>query len=137
MKVNYHLRAHYFDNLDGCLLTRDRASHAETRAVFRIGSFRDPLTTRERESELHLRALQSSAAAAMDLLPGEGGGTPSIARRQGFRSLKLVNFAMDEPLPTEPVGVEYGVLENGLSYYVRSNPKPRMRAALALAVKVG
>ncbi|XP_039116038.1 zinc protease PQQL-like isoform X1 [Dioscorea cayenensis subsp. rotundata] len=73
----------------------------------------------------------------MDLLPGEGGGTPSIARRQGFRSLKLVNFAMDEPLPTEPVGVEYGVLENGLSYYVRSNPKPRMRAALALAVKVG
>lgn len=35
------------------------------------------------------------------------------------------------------MGVDYGVLENGLSYYVRCNPKPRMRAALALAVKVG
>ncbi|KAJ0986521.1 hypothetical protein J5N97_004877 [Dioscorea zingiberensis] len=44
---------------------------------------------------------------------------------------------MDELLPVEPVGVEYGILNNGLSYYVRSNPKPRMRAALALAVKVG
>lgn len=44
---------------------------------------------------------------------------------------------MDEPLSEEPVGVDYGVLDNGLTYYVRSNLKPRMRAALALAVKVG
>ncbi|PKA56306.1 Ubiquinol-cytochrome-c reductase complex core protein I, mitochondrial [Apostasia shenzhenica] len=70
----------------------------------------------------------------MDLLPTE---TPSLSRRQGFRSLKLVNISMDEPLAEEPVGVDYGILENGLSYYVRRNPKPRMRAALALAVKVG
>lgn len=70
----------------------------------------------------------------MDLLPTE---TPSLSRRQGFRSLKLVNVSMDELLAEEPVGVDYGVLENGLSYYVRRNPKPRMRAALALAVKVG
>nr|XP_029119433.1 zinc protease PQQL-like isoform X4 [Elaeis guineensis] len=71
----------------------------------------------------------------MDLLPTEA---PSIGgRRQGFRSLKLVSVAMDEPLAEEPVGVVYGVLDNGLTYYVRSNPKPRMRAALALAVKVG
>lgn len=71
----------------------------------------------------------------MDLLPTEA---PSIGgRRQRFRSLKLVSVAMDEPLAEEPVGVDYGVLDNGLTYYVRSNPKPRMRAALALAVKVG
>lgn len=70
----------------------------------------------------------------MDLLPKE---TPALARRQGFRSLKLVSVPMDEPLSESPVGVVYGVLDNGLSYYVRANPKPRMRAALALAVKVG
>ncbi|PKU71070.1 zinc protease PQQL-like [Dendrobium catenatum] len=70
----------------------------------------------------------------MDLLATE---TPSLSRRQGFRSLKLMNISMDEPLAEVPVGVDYGVLENGLSYYVRCNSKPRMRAALALAVKVG
>ncbi|KAK1312722.1 hypothetical protein QJS10_CPA07g00912 [Acorus calamus] len=72
----------------------------------------------------------------MDLLPSSA-ETPLIARKQGFRSLKLVKVSMDEALPEEPVGVHYGVLDNGLSYYVRSNPKPRMRAALALAVRVG
>ncbi|XP_072967419.1 zinc protease PQQL-like isoform X1 [Typha angustifolia] len=71
----------------------------------------------------------------MDLLPTSE--SPTLGRRVGFRSLKLVSVAMEEPLPEEPVGVAYGVLENGLTYYVRTNPKPRMRAALALAVKVG
>ncbi|XP_077210657.1 insulinase (Peptidase family M16) protein [Tasmannia lanceolata] len=70
----------------------------------------------------------------MDLLPTD---TPSIVRRHGFRSLKLVNVSMDELLGENPVGVDYGRLENGLYYYVRSNSKPKMRAALALAVKVG
>lgn len=70
----------------------------------------------------------------MDLLPTE---TPSIARRHGFRSLKLVNVSVDDLLAEKPVGVDYGRLENGLFYYVRSNSKPKMRAALALAVKVG
>lgn len=44
---------------------------------------------------------------------------------------------MDEFLSETPQGVEYGKLENGLTYYVRSNSKPKMRAALALAVKSG
>lgn len=70
----------------------------------------------------------------MDFLPTE---TPSIARRHGFRSLKLVSVSMDDLLGEIPVGVDYGRLENGLSYYVRSNSKPKMRAALSLAVKVG
>ncbi|XP_020265173.1 zinc protease PQQL-like isoform X2 [Asparagus officinalis] len=70
----------------------------------------------------------------MDLLPTEA---PSVGLRHGFRSLKLVSVDMDEVLAQKPVGVDYGVLDNGLSYYVRCNPKPRMRAALALAVKVG
>lgn len=74
------------------------------------------------------------SSSAMDFLPTE---TPSIARRHGFRSLKLVSVSMDDLLGEIPVGVDYGRLENGLSYYVRSNSKPKMRAALSLAVKVG
>jgi hypothetical protein len=81
----------------------------------------------------------------MDLLPpptdapasGAGGSGRGLRRGVGFRSLKLVSVAMDEPLPVDPVGATYGRLPNGLTYYVRSNPKPRMRAALSLAVKVG
>lgn len=73
----------------------------------------------------------------MDLLPAEGPPMMTVIKRGGFRSLKLVSVAMDEVLAQEPVGAVYGVLDNGLTYYVRSNPKPRMRAALALAVKVG
>ncbi|CAI9100506.1 OLC1v1037622C1 [Oldenlandia corymbosa var. corymbosa] len=72
----------------------------------------------------------------MDLLPAEASETVK-KRKSGFRSLKLVNVNMDDPLPEEPFGVDYGRLENGLTYYVRSNSKPRMRAALSLAVKAG
>ncbi|KAG2598443.1 hypothetical protein PVAP13_5KG369400 [Panicum virgatum] len=69
--------------------------------------------------------------------PGAGGSGRGLRRGVGFRSLKLVSVAMDEPLPVDPVGATFGRLANGLTYYVRSNPKPRMRAALSLAVKVG
>lgn len=70
----------------------------------------------------------------MDLLPAENSQIP---KKRRFRSLKLVNVDMDQVLAQQPVGVHYGRLDNGLFYYVRSNSKPRMRAALALAVKVG
>ena len=70
----------------------------------------------------------------MDLLPAE---TPVMSKKHGFRSLKLVNVDMDQLLPQQPVGVDYGRLDNGLHYYVRCNSKPRMRAALALAVRAG
>ncbi|KAK6944867.1 Peptidase M16, N-terminal [Dillenia turbinata] len=70
----------------------------------------------------------------MDLLPAE---TSQMQKRKGFRSLKLVNVNMDDLLGEKPFGVEYGRLDNGLCYYVRSNSKPNMRAALALAVKAG
>ncbi|KAK8970650.1 hypothetical protein KSP40_PGU009705 [Platanthera guangdongensis] len=92
------------------------------------GKSREVSEERERERSV------TSEKTGMDLLPAE---TPSLSRRQGFRSLKLVNISMEQPLANEPVGVDFGVLKNGLSYYVRCNPKPRMRAALALAVKVG
>lgn len=74
----------------------------------------------------------------MDLLPAAE-SSPEMAkmRKHGFRSLKLVNLNMDDLLSEDPFGVDYGTLDNGLSYYVRSNSKPKMRAALALAVKVG
>ncbi|XP_022154671.1 zinc protease PQQL-like isoform X1 [Momordica charantia] len=70
----------------------------------------------------------------MDLLPAE---TSQIAKKHGFRSLKLVNVDLNAPLSEQPFGVDYGRLDNGLCYYVRCNSKPRMRAALALAVKAG
>ncbi|RDX96961.1 Zinc protease PQQL-like protein, partial [Mucuna pruriens] len=70
----------------------------------------------------------------MELLPA---AAPSISKKQGFRSLKLVNADMDQVLSDQPIGVDYGTLDNGLRYYVRCNSKPLMRAALALAVRVG
>lgn len=60
-----------------------------------------------------------------------------VLKKRRFRSLKLVNVDLDAALEDKPYGVDYGRLENGLTYYVRCNSKPRMRAALALAVKVG
>lgn len=75
----------------------------------------------------------------MDLLPPAEAASPDMVkkRKSRFRSLKLVEVNMDDVLAEEPFGVDYGRLDNGLTYYVRSNPKPRMRAALALAVKAG
>lgn len=70
----------------------------------------------------------------MDLLPAVNS---QIAKKHGFRSLKLVSVDMDHVLAEQPFGVQYGRLDNGLYYYVRSNSKPRMRAALSLAVKAG
>lgn len=70
----------------------------------------------------------------MELIAGEGS---QITKKQRFRSLKLVSLDLDEFLGQQPYGADYGRLHNGLSYYVRRNSKPRMRAALALAVKVG
>ncbi|POO00604.1 Coenzyme PQQ biosynthesis protein [Trema orientale] len=70
----------------------------------------------------------------MDLLPAE---SSQMVKKHGFRSLKLVSVDMEQVLGDQPFGVDYGRLDNGLSYYVRRNSKPRMRAALALAVKVG
>ncbi|AET05136.2 peptidase M16 inactive domain protein [Medicago truncatula] len=71
----------------------------------------------------------------MELLPSEAAAP--ISRKQGFRSLKLVSTDMNQLLSDQPVGVDFGTLDNGLRYYVRCNSKPRMRAALALAVRVG
>ncbi|KFK27236.1 hypothetical protein AALP_AA8G355300 [Arabis alpina] len=72
----------------------------------------------------------------MDLITGE---SSKVLRKQGFRSLKLMSVDMEKELGNEPepFGADYGRLDNGLVYYVRRNSKPRMRAALALAVKVG
>ncbi|XP_044463820.1 zinc protease PQQL-like isoform X2 [Mangifera indica] len=73
----------------------------------------------------------------MELIAGEGSQSMKKQRFRTFRSLKLVSVDLDEFLSQQPYGVDYGRLHNGLSYYVRRNSKPRMRAALALAVKVG
>ncbi|XP_022732544.1 zinc protease PQQL-like isoform X1 [Durio zibethinus] len=60
-----------------------------------------------------------------------------ISRNQSFRSLEMVTLDMDKEFDQLPFGVDYGRLENGLVYYVKCNPKPKKRASLALAVKVG
>ncbi|OIV93964.1 hypothetical protein TanjilG_05667 [Lupinus angustifolius] len=74
----------------------------------------------------------------MDLLPPPVEAPIPISKKKiGFRSLKLLNADMDQLLPHQTDGVSYGTLDNGLRYYVRCNSKPRMRAALALAVRVG
>ncbi|PWA80900.1 insulinase (Peptidase family M16) protein [Artemisia annua] len=70
----------------------------------------------------------------MDLLPAGG---EMIVKKHRFRSLKMVELNYDDVLSDVPYGAEYGKLDNGLTYYVRLNSKPKMRAALALAVKVG
>lgn len=55
----------------------------------------------------------------------------------GFEGLKPLNVKSEDLLPAGPAGALYGMLENGMRYYVRKNAKPRDRAALALVVPVG
>ncbi|XVF49051.1 hypothetical protein PTKIN_Ptkin03bG0237800 [Pterospermum kingtungense] len=52
-------------------------------------------------------------------------------------SLEQQNISLDQDLDQLPYGVDYGRLDNGLTYYVCCHPEPKMRAAIALAVKVG
>lgn len=46
------------------------------------------------------------------------------------------NFNLDDPIPVDPK-VSKGVLDNGMTYYVRSNSEPQNRAELMLVVKAG
>lgn len=45
-------------------------------------------------------------------------------------------FNLNDPIPADPK-VAKGVLENGMTYYVRSNSEPQNRAELMLVVKAG
>jgi zinc protease len=45
-------------------------------------------------------------------------------------------FDLNDPVPEDPK-VSKGILDNGLTYYVRSNPQPENRAELMLVVKAG
>ncbi|OMO67338.1 hypothetical protein CCACVL1_20590 [Corchorus capsularis] len=83
----------------------------------------------------------------MDLLPADDSETTGKQKmgllsaettgEQSFRSLEILKLDMDKEFDKQPFGVDYGKLENGLVYYVKCNSKPKKRAALALAVKVG
>ncbi|MFW6245907.1 MAG: M16 family metallopeptidase, partial [Tangfeifania sp.] len=46
------------------------------------------------------------------------------------------NIELKDPIPIDPK-VSKGVLENGMTYYVRANDEPKNRAELMLVVKVG
>ncbi|WIA32467.1 hypothetical protein OEZ86_003287 [Tetradesmus obliquus] len=57
-----------------------------------------------------------------------------------YRELPEVDLSGDiftSKVPLGPEGLLHGRLDNGLTYYVRQCSKPKARAALALAVKVG
>ncbi len=65
------------------------------------------------------------------LLPARGAGDK--AAEDGKWTEELI---LDQPIPDDPQ-VRYGVLENGLTYYVRSNSRPSGTAELRLIVKAG
>ncbi|XVF49053.1 hypothetical protein PTKIN_Ptkin03bG0238000 [Pterospermum kingtungense] len=81
----------------------------------------------------------------METLPAEKSSSSSTSsssssspvKIQSFMSLEQQNMFLDQELDQLPNGVDCGSLDNGLTYYVCCHPKPKMRAALALAVKVG
>lgn len=55
-----------------------------------------------------------------------------------FRQLPDLEIAdYDAALPLGPPDLKYGVLPNGIRYYVKTCAKPQKRAALALAIKIG
>ncbi|XP_039014704.1 zinc protease PQQL-like isoform X2 [Hibiscus syriacus] len=63
--------------------------------------------------------------------------SPHTHRSQLSPGPPEMNMELDKEFDVLPFGVDYGRLENGLVYYVKCNPKPKKRASLALAVKVG
>ncbi|XP_024516679.1 zinc protease PQQL-like [Selaginella moellendorffii] len=71
----------------------------------------------------------AAAPAAADIL--------AMPSDLSFKSLKPLELREEDFLPSTPVGVVYGTLDNGMCYYVRQNAKPRARAALALGVRIG
>src|SRR5215208_4239206 len=50
---------------------------------------------------------------------------------QGF-----AQFNLSQPIPIDP-NVKVGKLANGLTYYIRKNPKPEKKVELRLAVNAG
>eukprot|EP00850_Spirogloea_muscicola_P005254 SM000023S07710 [mRNA] locus=s23:983129:990756:- [translate_table: standard] len=60
---------------------------------------------------------------------------------QAFQNLAPLDVRGDAArrarIPLGPSGLVHGVLPNGLQYYVRRNSKPKLRAAIALGVRVG
>ncbi|GFS43878.1 insulinase (Peptidase family M16) protein [Actinidia rufa] len=71
----------------------------------------------------------------MDLLPAN---SSQIAKKHGFRSLKLVSVDMDDSLSETPFGVEFGrSRERSLLLRSIEFEAQYERAALALAVKAG
>ncbi|MBX7183123.1 MAG: insulinase family protein [Bacteroidia bacterium] len=56
-------------------------------------------------------------------------------------ALGFCHWAWSQPLPTDSLplnnDIRYGILPNGLTYYIQSNSKPENYAVLRLVVKVG
>ena len=56
-----------------------------------------------------------------------------------FVTIFANSFAQVDPMQAIPLdeSVKYGVLENGLTYYIRSNKEPRERASFYIIQNVG
>eukprot|EP00897_Mesotaenium_endlicherianum_P008456 jgi/Mesen1/7639/ME000004S07907 len=74
------------------------------------------------------------AAAFSSTMSGSSAGL-------AFKNLKPLDLRNDEArkalLPLGPASLVHGKLDNGLTYYVKKNSKPKQRAALALGVRIG
>ncbi len=77
-------------------------------------------------SEVAVPAAQQSAAEAPTAAPSE---PPEFAT-------PTPGLELDDNMKSDPA-VRRGSLTNGLEYYIRTNPRPRARAELRLAIKAG
>jgi len=53
-----------------------------------------------------------------------------------FKCLNAQDIKLDDPIPPDPA-IRIGVLDNGLTYYIKQNKKPEQRIELRLAVNAG
>ncbi|MBL7756924.1 MAG: insulinase family protein, partial [Chitinophagaceae bacterium] len=51
-------------------------------------------------------------------------------------STSLAQYNLNAPIPVDP-SVKVGKLSNGLTYYIRKNPKPEKKVELRLAINAG
>lgn len=86
-----------------------------------------------------IASLLLSACTGLQMLPADVSSMPS--ENTGDAPVETTEFdaslyPADEVLPIDPQ-IRKGVLDNGLTYYIRHNDEPSQRAALWLAVNAG
>ncbi len=85
---------------------------------------------------LALTGLAAPGAAAQQPAPTRTAPTRAAPTRAAPTQAPAAPSAISAALPLDPT-VRHGTLPNGLTYYVRRNPKPEARAELRLVVNAG